>query len=287
MGDIAIVTDSAACLPKELIEKYGIEVVPLEFTHEGKVYRDEIDITPAQFYELLEQAKDLPTTSAPSPGAFLEVFKRLAQKANKILVITLSAKFSHVFDSARTAMEMAKEKLLNVTVEVLDCQTAAGAQGFVVLMAAKAAVVGRSLAQVIEAAQELMPKVRLLAFIDTLHYLAKGGRVPEIAAWASSLLRIKPIFELLPLGRGATPVDRVRTRHKAIERLVELLKERTDRKPMHAIVMHTNVLGEAQELRERIVSEFNCVEIYVKDFTPVMGVHTGPGLLGVAFYTDD
>ena len=132
-----------------------------------------------------------------------------------------------------------------------------------------------------------MPRVRLIAFIDTLHYLAKGGRVPQVAAWASSLLSIKPIFELLALSKGVSSLERVRTRPKAIERLLELLKERTDRKPVHCIVMHTNVLDEAEKLKERMIAESNCLEIYVEDFTPVMGVHTGPGLLGVAFYAEE
>ncbi len=285
--NVAIITDSSACLPKELVEKYEIEIVPLDLIHEGKVYKDGIDITSAEFYKLLSQAKELPTTSAPSPGDYFEVFKKVAEKAENILVVTPSAKFTHAFDSAKKAVEMAKDKLRDVAVEVLDSGTAAGAQGFVVLAAAKAAAFSESLVRVIEAARNLMPKVYLVAIIDTLHYLAKGGRVPQIAAWASSLLKIKPLFELLPLSKGVTSVDRVRTRPKAIERLAEFLRERVDRKPVHAVVMHTNALDEAEKLKERIISEFNCVEVYVEDFTPVMGVHTGPGLLGVAFYTED
>ena len=222
MTGVAIVTDSTICLPRELIDKYKIEIVPQVFIYEGKNYRDGVDITPAQFYRLLSRAKELPTTSAPSIGDYLEVFKRVAKKAKGVLVVTPSAKLSHTFDSAKTAAGMAKDKLHNVAVEVLDSETAAGAQGFVVLAAAKAAAFSENIARVIEAARSLMPKVHLVAFIDTLHYLAKGGRVPQIAAWASSLLRIKPLFELLPLSKGVTSVDRVRTRPKAIERLAEL-----------------------------------------------------------------
>lgn len=285
--DVAIVTDSTICLPGELITKYEIEIVPQVLIYEGKNYRDGVDITPAQFYKLLSQAKELPTTSAPSPLEYLEVFKKVAKKARNILVVTPSVKFTHTFDSAKTAAEMAKDKLRNVAVEVLDSETAAGAQGFVVLAAAKAAALGENLARVIRAAQSLMPKVHLVAFIDTLHYLAKSGRVPQIAAWASSLLKIKPLFELLPLSKGVTSVDRVRTRPKAVERLTEFLRKKVGKKPVHAVVMHANALDEAEKLKERIISEFNCIEVYVEDFTPVMGVHTGPGLLGVAFYTDD
>lgn len=286
MNEVAIVTDSAACLPKELVDRYEIEVVPMEFIHDGKLYRDGIDITPAKFYELLAQSKKLPTTSAPSPETYLAVFEKVAEKSETILVITPSARFTHAFDSAKAAAEMSKQKTPNVVVEVLDCGTAAGAQGLVVLTAARVAVAEKSLHKSAEAARTLMPKVRLVAFMDTLNYLAKGGRVPHAVAWANSLLKIKPIFELLPSGKGATPVDRARLRPKAIERLIELLRAKSQGKAVHAIVMHTNVLSEAEELKQRIASEVDCVEVYVTDFTPVMGLHTGPGLLGIAFYCD-
>jgi len=286
MGKVAVVTDSTACLPGMLVKKYEIEIVPMEFALDGKVYRDGVDITPLEFYKFLSRVKELPTTSAPSPATYFEVIKKVAEKTKSVLVVTVSTKFSHAFDSAKAAIMMTKEKLSGIDVEVLDCGTAAGAQGLVVLAAAKAAAFGESLARVVEVARVLMPKVHLVAFIDTLRYLAKGGRVPEVAAWASSLLKIKPVFELLPLWKGVS-VCRVRTRSQAIERLVDLLREKADRKPVHVIVMHTNVLDEAEKLKERIALEFNCVEIYVVDFTPVMGVHTGPGLLGIAFYTDD
>lgn len=286
MVDVAIVTDSTVCLPPELVEKYGIEIVPMEFIHEGKVYRDGVDMSPSDFYRMLAKSKKLPTTSAPSPGTYFEVLKRVAKRTKSILIIAPSAKFSHAFDSARAAADMGKEKLQAV-IEVLDSGTAAGAQGFVVLAAAKAAAMGENLSRVLDAARRLMPLVRVVAFIDTLRFLAKGGRVPHVAAWASQLLKIKPVFELLPMSGGATPLDKVRTRARAIERLTEILRERTDRKPMHAIVLHSNALEEAEKLKDDIAARFNCVEIYVRDFTPVMGVHTGPGLLGVAFYFDE
>jgi DegV family protein with EDD domain len=287
LAEVAIVTDSSACLPEELISKYGIEIVPMEFIYESKVYRDGIDITPADFYELIRRAERLPTTSAPSPGTYFELFKKVAERTKNILVVTPSAKLSHTFESAKVGAAMGQGKLNDIAIEVLDSGTAAGSQGFVALAAARTAALGESLAQVFASARSLMPKVSLIAFIDTLHYLAKGGRVPQVAAWASSLLNIKPIFELLPSSRGVSSLERVRTRPRAIKRLVELLKERTGRKPAHCIVMHTNVLDEAEGLKERMASELDCAEMYIEDFTPVMGVHTGPGLLGVAFYAEN
>ncbi len=285
MADVAIITDSTVCLPPELVEKYGIDVVPMEFIYKDKVYRDGVDMSPSDFYKLLANADKLPTTSAPSPATYFEVLKKTTRRAGAILIIAPSAKLTHAFNSAMAASKMGREKL-QATIEVLDSGTAAGAQGLVVLAAARAAALGENLEKVLNAAHKTMPVVHLVAFIDTLRYLAKGGRVPYIAAWASQLLEIKPIFELLPLSGGAIPLDKVRTRAKAIKRLSEIVLERTDKKPMHAIVLHSDALQEAEKLKEHITSTSNCVEIYVRDFTPVMGVHTGPGLLGIAFYFD-
>jgi DegV family protein with EDD domain len=287
MEDVAIVTDSTVCLPQYLVEKYRIEIVPMEFISEGKIYRDGVDMSPSEFYKFLSQTEKLPTTSAPTPGTYFEVIKKVSNRTNAILIITLSAKFSHAYHSAQTAVEIAKTKLQNTVIEVLDCGTAAGAQGFVVLGAARSAASGEGLTRVIGTAKNLMPKVHLIAFIDTLVYLAKGGRVPQIAVWASALLKIKPIIELLPLSGGAIPLDKVRTRSRATEHLINLLKQRTDSRPLHAIVLHTDALEDAINLENRLVSGFNCQEIYVRDFSPVMGVHTGPGLLGIAYHFDE
>ncbi len=286
MTKIAVVTDSIACLPKELVQQYGIEVVPLEIIHDGKVYRDGVDIAPSEFYNLLVQTDKLPTTSAPSPGGYLKVLEKLARKGSDILVITLSTKFSTTIDSARTAADLIREKFRNITTEILDSRTAAGAQGLVVLAAARAAASGENLTRVIEVAKSVMTKVHLVAFLDTLYYLARGGRVPQAAAWANSLLKIKPVFQIIPLSGEASTACLVRTRTKAIDYLIKVARKRVSKSPLHAVVMHSNSLGEAEKLRDHLVSEFNCAEIYVRDFTPVMGVHTGPGLLGIAFYSD-
>lgn len=287
MADIAIVTDSTVCLSRESIQKYGIEIVPMELILDGRVYKDGVDITASEFYKLLPATRKLPSTSAPSPGEYLEVLEKVAIRSKTILIITLSARLSHAFEAAKTAAAMCEKKLPDVKIEVLDCGTAAGAQGFVVLAAAKAAFGEKDIEKVIEEARCVMSKVNLIALIDTLHYLAKGGRVPILAAWATSILKIKPLFELLPMSKGVTSIDRVRTRVRAIERLAEVVKERVKGQSMHVVVMHTDALEEARKLKERIHSECNCVEIFIEDFTPVMGVHTGPGLLGVAFYTNE
>jgi DegV family protein with EDD domain len=287
MGNkVAIVTDTTACIPKDQVEKYGIEVVPIEFIFGDKVYRDGIDMSPAEFYTRLREAEKLPTTSGSSPSPFLTAYRTASQKAAGILCITLAANLSGMFNSAQLARKMAQNALPDVEIEVLDCQTAAAAQGLIVLAAAKAAAQGKNLTEVIEIARDVMQRVNLFASLDTLYYLVKGGRVPKAAALASSLLKIKPVFTIN--NGDAKPVTNPRTTQGAIKRLIKLMEEKVVReKPLHVAVMHANVPNEAETLGKLISTRFDCAELFFTEFTPVMGVHTGPGLIGVAFYNED
>ncbi len=283
---VGIVTDSIACLTKELVEQHGIGIVPLTIYFQDKVYRDWGDISPAEFYALLRQAETLPTTSGSSPGPFLDAYYKASQRVCSILCITVPAKFSGMFNSARIAMEMVRKALPNVTVEVLECTTAAVGQGLVVLAAAKAAASGKSLDEVVDTAKSVMQRVNLFATLDTLHYLVKGGRVPKAAALASSLLKIKPIFTVN--GGEAHPVTNVRTNPGAMKRILKIMGQKVTRgQPLYVAVMHYDALDRAKELMGKISSRFDCAELFITEFTPVMGVHTGPGVIGVAFYSGD
>ncbi len=283
---VAIVTDTTACIPKEQVEEYAIELVPIEVIFGDKAYRDGIDITPAQFYAMLKKADKLPTTSGSLPGPFLEAYGKASQRASSILCITISAKFSGMCNSARIAMGMAKETFPDVSIEVLECTTAAVGQGLVVLAAAKAAALGKSLPEVIDTAKSVMPRVKLFATLDTLHYLVKGGRVPKAAALASSLLKIKPIFTVSD--GEAHPVTNARTNPGAMKRILKIMGQKvTKEQSLHAAVMHADALDRAIDLKDQISSRFDCAELFITEFTPVMGVHTGPGVIGVAFYSDD
>ncbi|MBE9512991.1 MAG: DegV family protein [Chloroflexi bacterium] len=283
---VAIVTDTTACIPREQVEQYAIELVPIDVIFGDKVYRDGIDITPAEFYALLKQADTLPTTSGSLPGPFVEAYRKASQRASSILCITISAKFSGMFNSAQLAIEMTKEDLTGVVIEVLECTTAAVGQGLVVLAAAKAAASGKNLAEVVDTARSVMQRVNLFATLDTLHYLVKGGRVPKAAALASSLLKIKPIFTVSD--GEAHPVTNVRTNPGAMKRLLKIMGQKVVKgQPLHAAVMHADALDRAIAFRNQISSRFDCAELFITEFTPVMGVHTGPGVIGVAFYSGD
>jgi DegV family protein with EDD domain len=238
-------------------------------------------------YRILPAAQELPTTSGPSPSDYLEALQKMGQKYRAVLVITLSARLSTMFDSAKVAKEMAGERLQNTAVEVLDCGSAAGAQGLVVLAAAYAAAAGGDLAEVAQVARHVSAKVNLVAFLDTLYYLAKGGRVPKAIAWANSLVKVKPIFYIAPLSGEATTLKMARTRHGAVKQLLQMVKVQTEGRPVHAIVMHSHSLDEAERLKQCLADQLECNELYVSDLTPAMGIHTGPGVLGIAFYADD
>jgi DegV family protein with EDD domain len=285
-GRVAIVTDSSACIPAELVEKYGIELVPMNVILGDKTYRDGIDISPTEFYTLIRQTKELPTTAHSSPGAHFEAYRRASLRTANILCITHSSRFSGQFNSARVAMEIAKTAFPKVVIEVLDCGTAAAAQGLVVLAAARAATSGQSLTRVVETAKSVARQVSLLAMVDSLDYLVKGGHVRRAAALASSLLRIKPIFTL---NEGdARPVTNARTTLGAIKRIINIMGQKVVKgQPLHGAVMHADALDAAIVLRDRIAAQFDCVELFITEFTPVMGAHIGPGLVGIAFYSGD
>lgn len=283
---VAIVTDTTACIPGEQADKYGIEVVPVDLIFEDKVYRDGVDISPADFYALLRQAKKPPTSSASSPGPYFEAYSRASRRASGILCITESSRFSAMFESAKVAVEMARTAIPGLNIEVLECATAAAGQGLVAMAAAKAAASGNSLAEVSEIAGSVMQRVYLLAMLDTLHYLVRSGRVPQAADLVNSVLQIKPIFTVSS-GEAHT-VAIPRTMKSALKRMLKIMEQKVaGEQPLHVAVMHADVPDMAMALREQIASRFECTELFITEFTPVMGVHTGPGVIGVAFYCGD
>ncbi len=283
---VAIVTDTTSCIPKDLAAELGIEVVPVVYIFGRESFRDGIDMTPSQFYERLKTAKSLPTTSGSLIVPYLDAYTRAAKRAAGVLCITISSKLSSMINSARLAQEMAAESLPDFPIEIIDSETAAGAQGLIVLAAARAAATGKSLTEVAEAAREVKSKVYLYAMLDTLSYLVKGGRAPRAAAIATSILRIKPILKIQ--AGAANSVENAITARNALQRLTNIVDEkRTKDQPLHLAVMHAEAETTARRFQEQLVIRFQPVESYLWEFTPVMGIHTGPGLIGVAFYSGE
>jgi DegV family protein with EDD domain len=261
-------------------------LVPLLILYEGKSYRDGIDMTASEVYKIMRRRESLPTTSTPSAGDFLEAYHRESKKAEAILCITLTGLQSKVFEAALSAREIAKNEIPNTTIEVIDSRAVAGALGFIVLEAARIASQGGGLSQAIDGALSVMRRVVFLATLDSLFYLARSGRIGRAEAWAGSLLGVKPVVQHSPSIGETIPVARPRTKAKATNHMLEIMADRLRDATVHVMVHHADALEEGEKLRAEIDTRFDCAELYLTEFTPVMGVHAGPGLLGVSFYAD-
>lgn len=279
---VAIVTDSAAALPEEMVFRHGIHVASMEVTVDGQTFEDGPDGALDDFYSRLRTVDKLPTTSAPKPAAWLEAFKLAAEQADSILCITLSATLSAAYDSARVAAEMAEVEMPGVQITVFDSRTAAGSEALIVLECARMAQRGSSLADIETAAREIAGNVRLIAYLDTLEYIHRGGRVPKIAVWATNLFNIKPVMEF-SAGRVGS-IGRPRSRSSAFKRLLKEATNDMAGRRAHINVMHADAADEAQALLLELERQLDCQEIFLTQFHPFMGAHTGPGLVGVSYW---
>ena len=280
MNQVAILTDSVSCLPQEIKNEYEIELVPFNVHHHDKAYLDMIDITPEQVYALARNGEIL-TTSAPPPGTFLEIFNRLAMKAREILCLTVASTYSATFSSMQSAIETAKKQMPKLRIELIDCYTGAAAQALIVLTAARAAKLGNRLNQIVSKVNQAIPKAEIIMVLDTLKYLERGGRAPKVGAWATSLLKLKPVATN-QMGH-AHFLGMARSRAHGIERMVRAVREKVGINKVSAIIIHSALETEARELERRLHTEFNCNETYVTEATAVVAVHLGPCAIGIAF----
>lgn len=281
--EVAIVVDSAASLNKDSSIQ-GIYVVPMVVSFGNKTFLDGQEMNSLEFYKKLAETEELPKTSAPSPQQFFETFQRASRNARSILCLTVGSSFSRSVESALIAADEASKDLTGTEIRVLDSGSASGGQALITLAAWRAAVSGLGLEEVVSVASAVINKVKILAFLDTLYYLWKGGRVPKFVHTGTAILGLKPIFSM---ERGVIrTVSRPRTRGRAIDRLVQLVREDCNDRRVHATVIHAASLNTAEELMMRLSNSLKCEELFVSEFTPVMGAHSGPGLVGVAYWTE-
>ena len=271
---VKLVTDSVADLPFEVAEELGITVVPLNVHFGNETYKDGVELSSEAFYHKLEESVNLPTTSAPPPGAFAEVFDTLAHECNEILAVFLSRKLSATYDTALQGIKLMRQKC---RVEVIDSASAIMGQGLLVVEAAKKAVAGANLDELVDMVTRTTNRVHMRATLDTFKYLAKGGRIGKVQFLMGSMLRINPIIGIID---GETfPFARVRSRAKATEWLYEFA---TGYKKVKALAIEygTNA-DEAKALAKRIASVFPKIPVYMSNVSPVIGTHTGPGVLSI------
>jgi DegV family protein with EDD domain len=280
MKKIKIVTDSTVDLAEELIEKYEIEVVPLSISINGETFLDRVDIEPAEFIQKMKESENLPKTSQPPAGVFLETYNKFADQGYAIISIHMTGGMSGTVDSARSAAT-----LTDADVTVFDSEYISKALSFQVIEAAMMAQNGASKEEIIAKIQHVKKHTKLFVVVDTLENLIKGGRIGKGKAFIGSLLNIKPIASL---EEGVyTPVTKVRSRAQAVKFLANTFAEDCFGKTIKRVgITHADSLDYAKMLKEAIekVSGFNKIEI---DYTtPVISTHTGQGALGFSYYVE-
>jgi DegV family protein with EDD domain len=279
---IAIVTDSSAYIPEAVIGNLDVHVIPL-WIHWGQDrLRDGVDIQPEEFYKRLRAEDTLPTTSQPSVGEFIEFFKRLAQDFNGIVSIHVTSKLSGTVASATTAMNQFTE----IPVKVLDSLSVSMGLGFAVLEAARTAAQGGTLDQVVFKAESILQKLHFLFVLDTLEYLNKGGRISGAKALLGTALRIKP---LLHFEDGLIqPLVQVRTKKKGIATMLDKAEERLGGKSMAAVaVVDGDSPEEGDTVAAMVKERFGVEEVIRSGISPAIGIHAGPGAIGLPFYATD
>jgi DegV family protein with EDD domain len=282
---VAIVSDSLCCLPREMVEQYQISIVPANVYFGDRVYKDWTDLSPSQAYELFLKDPEGWTTSPAPPEEWLETYRRLSKQTKSILCITISSKLSAMYNVARQAKEQVEAEIPEIAIEVVDSRLAVTAEGLVTLAAARAAEVGKSLAEVVKVAEEMRERVDFIFLLDTVRYIYRTGRIPKIAARAGSVLNIRP---LLTTASGVVRfIGAVRSKEHGIERMLSIMRDKVRQAPVHVGVTHAYALDEAETLKERVSSEFNCAELWISEFSPLLGYATGTGTLGLAFYKED
>jgi DegV family protein with EDD domain len=280
MSRIAVVTDTTQYLPADVIARHGIQLVSLYVNWDGRTDRESDLADYDGYYDFLRSASELPSTSQPSVGDFLAVYEPLVERGDEILSIHLSGAISGTVQAAEQAKQLLVERgMAPERMVVIDSRTGCAGHGFMSVAAANAIERGADLAGAVQAARAIREDLQILVMVDTLEYLRRGGRIGAAAAWSGATLKVKPI---LTIEGEMQPVERVRTAGRAFERLVAHLEQRKENGCDAFAVQHIQAPAEAERLVERGREIYGKDPELVSEIGPVIGTHTGPGVLGVA-----
>ena len=275
---IAIIADSACDLPQNFIEELGITILPLKVIYPYGQFSDRIDIQPMEVYNRMPA--EIPTTSMPSLQEIKAAMENALQQGyTHLIAIALSSGLSGTYQ----AMKLAAKDFDNIVIQVFDTRTLSMATGWMVLDAARNIAAGFSFDKVIEKLEALQPRVQAYYIVETLEYLRKGGRIGLVAGMLGDLLNLKPIISVNQEGKYYT-YAKVRGYKKSIDRLMEIVAERVGNRPFNLAVMHGGAKAEGEKMLAKLSKMPNLKELIFSDISPVLGVHTGPGLIALCFY---
>lgn len=284
MSKIAVVTDSVASIPETLLRSLNIHWVPYYIHHGSEVMRDLMTIQRHEFYKWLPTVKELPKTASPGPGDYVAEYEKIiAEGIQDIVSIHMASKASGAYQAALAAKSIILEKFPKLNLEVIDTVNASMCQGWMAIEAARDAIAGKTMQEIIRRVNKMIPVTRLLHTADTLRYLYMGGRIGKAKHLLASLLDIKPI---IGMEEGViVALGQTRTRQKAYQAITNIIEAAAG--PMGRIkiaYVHAAAREEAEKIKELVEKRMQCVEWLIAELSPALGVHTGPGTAGVSFY---
>jgi DegV family protein with EDD domain len=279
MSKIALVTDSTSSIPQELVDKYGIIVAPQVLIWGDETFEDGVDIMPGEFYTRLSKASIMPSTSQVTVAKFLEIYKKLLEQDYQILSILVSTKLSGTVNSAVQAKAMLPA---DAAIEIIDSNSIAMGMGFHVLAVARAIKQGATLSECVDLAKKALGQTGIFFAVDTLEFLHRGGRIGGATRFLGTMLNFKPILEVRD-GR-VEGIERVRTRTKSLNRIVQLAVEQIgNRTPIRLASLHANAPEDAQIVLKQATEKLNPIETYFSEVSPVIGANAGPGVVGLVY----
>lgn len=286
MSKVAVVTDSCASIPAKMLEELNIHWVAY-YIHRGQeVLRDLISVQRDEFFRWLSSAKELPTTASPGPGDYLTLYEELAGEKNvaEIVSIHMTSAGSGAYQAAKAAQAMAQERLPDVRIEVIDTRNTSMCHGWMVIEAARAALAGKSLDEIVALVKKMIPITHMIQTADTLKYLYMGGRIGKAKHLVGTLLNIKP---LIGMEDGViVPLGQARSRKRAYRKMVDLIEAAVGCMGKIKIAyVHAAARGEAEKIKAMVEERLTCAESLITELSPALGVHTGPGTAGVCFFS--
>jgi DegV family protein with EDD domain len=281
MNQVAVMTDSSAYIPASALKGLHVPVIPVWLLWGADRLRDGVDIDPPTFYRRLETSKTLPTSSQPSVGEFVEFYRQVAAETDAVVSVLVSSKLSGTIASAQAA----QAQLPELDIRIVDSRSSSMGLGLVVLAAARAAAAGASADEVVAVANDMRDRVQLLFVVDTLEYLHRGGRISGAKRVLGTALQIKPILHLEE-GRIVS-LTQARTQRKALARILDLAEERLDGRAMaEAVIVDINSPEIGDVVARRVAERFAPPLLHRSAVSPVVGMHVGPGAIGLVFYAE-
>ena len=286
MSNVLVMTDTTACLPKDIADKHGIKIVPAsQITCEGKTYTEGVTISARQAYDIIKKDPDSFCTAAITPGILLEGFRKLAKEHPLIFFVTISSGLSAVAQSANVAADLLKEEFPDSRVLAFDSKTVAGAEGMIAIEMAKLAVKGRGLDELARAATEMRKKTGGVLMLETVGYTYRSGRMTKTEAIETAKSNIKPVNRMSDAGVmefAELTTDRI----EGLKKMIGVVKKDAGTDALHFMVSHADAPDTAQLLVDLLKKEFKCLSMIVSDYSPVMGYSTGPGAIFIGFHPE-